>query len=767
MNKKHEYVIENFSKMNYSSVIKATKTALVFLTSAMLLLSGIHPNLLVQPASAVTPTPSPLDTLFGPNIYKIMVHVNGADKGSVSPYYHRYVSGYKENGYDQILFNMDHNLLEITGENPYYGNFENLRPWKNESTASTIPGQYIVEQSTAQRIDGNKSLHVKASVPNVAFGSASMFQDMLWEISPVAANLNLKFSIYPVSLKNATTLPDSLIMVALDFNYYDSNITVPKMFLVIQESPPEPLSSGTTFINSTDNVYYVLNKQAPLLPQSGAWNNFNINITNLAVNYYGLSKALNLKINGLHINAYSRNNATSEFYADAIQLTSNNTAEQTYSVLSNLIMSYDSPELRTTSGEKLDLPSALLYFNVSNYLRPAGFSIADEHQAIRDIHSRGDYVFLSKPDDGDVYRNNALNNLWNVDGIAVYSSHNKKIGFAMDIWDRYLSRGILAMGIAEEHPMNTTDVRFSATTAPTQYVYADINSTSTTVEAMAQGRGFVEAGYIRPTMPLFLSAENQQVPMGKFPIYVDSSRSAASLKIDIQNIPFVAKTLRIIRNGTTISTISLEGLTSYNATLTPTLPDKSNYFRFEILNRNGNIIAFSNPIIYVKTSIRSDMWLALAPSLQYGSATSSINSIKYGSNTLSFTAQSRENILVTTKVFTPKAPVDVSGAESWNYDPTSKILTIKTKGIAQVSVTFPATTNTTPTTPKNPTPDDNKPSKDQNNRDKDKDKDKDKDDKDNGDDDRENKAKHKDKEKDKEKDKADKDDDKDEEKDDS
>ncbi|MBI2937975.1 MAG: hypothetical protein HYY22_07200 [Thaumarchaeota archaeon] len=723
----------------------------------MLLLSGINPYFLVQPASAVTPTPSPLGTLFGPNIYKIMVHVNGADKGSVSPYYHTYVSGYKENGYDQVLYNMDHNLLEITSEEPYFGSFENLTPWIKKSTSSTVPGQYLIEQSTAQHIDGNNSLHAKASALGAAFGSAGMFQNMLWAIAPVAANLNLKFSIYPVSLQSTTASPDSLIMVELDFNYYDSATTVPKMFLVLQDNPAELLASGTAFTNSTDNVYYVLNRQALL--QSGAWNNFNLNITDLAARYYGQNKALNLKINGLHINAYSRNNAPSEFYSDAVQLTSSNTAEQTYSILSNLIKSYDTPELRTASGEKLDLPSALLYFNVSTYLRPSGSGIAGEHQVIETIHSKGDYVFLSKPDEGS-YRDYALNNLWNVDGIAVYSTHNKKMGFAMDIWDYYLSKGVLAMGIAEEHPMNTTDVQFSATTAPTQYVYTDSSSTTTTVEAMAQGRGFVEAGYIRPTMPIFLSAENQQIPMGKFPIYVDTGRNTATLNINLQNIPSVAKTLRVIRNGTTINTISLQGLTSYNTTLTPTLPDKSNYFRLEVLNANGIIIAFSNPIIYVKTSISSDMWLALSPSLQYGSATSSISSIKYGSSTLSFTATSKDTIQVTTKVFTSKAPLNVTGAQNWSYDPTSNILTIKTKGTAQITVTFTATTTTTtkttpintPATPKNQHPDDHKPGKD-NNDDHEDHNDHGKDAKDNHDDnDHGNKGKHKGWDKDKDKD---------------
>jgi hypothetical protein len=299
----------------------------------------------------------------------------------------------------------------------------------------------------------------------------------------------------------------------------------------------------------------------------------------------------------------------------------------------------------------------------------------------------------------------------------------------MDIWDYYLSKGVLAMGIAEEHPMNTTDVQFSATTAPTQYVYADIDSTNTTVEAMAQGRSFVEAGYIRPTMPIFLSAENQQIPMGKFPIYVDSNRSEASLNINLQNISFMAKTLRVIRDGTTINTVSLQGLTSYNTSLIPSLPDKSNYFRLEVLNANGTIIAFSNPVIYVKTTITPDIWLALSPSLQYGSAKSSIDSINYGNNTLSFTARSPENILVTTKIHTSNAPLNVSGAQSWNYDPTSNILSVKTKGTAQISITFlaPTTTptkntnSTTTTHQKTPTPasNDHKPDKDHNDQGKD------------------------------------------------
>src|SRR3989304_1511916 len=235
---------------------------LIFLVMTMLLLSGILPNIPIRPASAISAIPPPVNQLFGPGIEKVMVHVNGADKGEVSPYYHTYLSGYRENGYDSVLYNMDHNLLTIEDEEPYNGGFESMTSLV-EKTSSSVSGQYIVEQSSTQHLAGNNALHIRANVAGGTLGYAEIYQDMLWEIAPVAADLNLKFSIYPVSLTDVNAAPNSLITVQLNFTHYDSATTVPKMFLVLQDDPSESLS-GTSFVNDTNNVYYVLNKQTPL-----------------------------------------------------------------------------------------------------------------------------------------------------------------------------------------------------------------------------------------------------------------------------------------------------------------------------------------------------------------------------------------------------------------------------------------------------------------------------------------------------------------------
>jgi len=113
-----------------------------------------------------------------------MVHVNAADKGDISPYFHRYLSNYSQNGYDSVLFNMDHDLLEITEWEPYNGGFETWTPWVKETTSS-VSGSYTAEQSSAQARDGIYSLHAKASVSGSTFGSAGVFQDMLWEVQPI------------------------------------------------------------------------------------------------------------------------------------------------------------------------------------------------------------------------------------------------------------------------------------------------------------------------------------------------------------------------------------------------------------------------------------------------------------------------------------------------------------------------------------------------------------------------------------------------------
>ncbi|TAL47313.1 hypothetical protein EPN87_03225, partial [archaeon] len=617
--------------------------------------------------------PQPMSSIFGQNAYRSVIHVNSADKGEVSPYFYRYMAGYKENGVDAVFFTMDDDLMNITAGEPYDSGFESLSSWETEFHGS---GQQDAKQSSSKYDDGSRSLHILDDNSGTTFGFAGVYQDTTWQVSSIAANLNFIFSVYPVSLEDTTNSADSLIVIELGFNYYDSGTSVPKMVLLLQDNPSEGLEDMPF---SEDVVYHVLSA-----PEFNSWNRYSLNITDLAIRYFGESKALNLKINAIHIAAYSRNGAKADTYVDALELSSNKPADQVYSTLSKSIKSYDSSDFRMMSGERLNMQNVMLYLNIDNYFQQ---SSSGTRKSISNVHSNGDYLFVSKPGVDEYNRNSMLNNLWPIDGMAVWFSRNlEPYGFATDIWDYYLSRGIFAQAIAEAHPMYVNDTYPFATWSPAQFAYADDNSPSSIVESIAQGRSFIEYSYIKPTMMIFLSAENQ-IPMGKFPIYVDSSRSTASLDIDILNIPSSAKTLRLIRNGTTVGTIPLSG-SSYDNTLTPSLPDDAQYFRIEILDSNSTILALSNPVVYVKKSMAPDIWLAPNPSLQYGSASSSVGSVSYAKDTLSFTARSRENVTLTTKVFALKVPSRVTGADSWSFDPSSNITSVKTKGTGQVSISM-------------------------------------------------------------------------------
>ncbi len=653
------------------------KVSLLFLCLALIIV--------LSPVFGSNPVSHPMDNLFGSNVYKAILHVNAADKGEISQYYHRYVAGYEENGFDAVFVTMDDDLMNITGEQPYSGGFESVSSWDILTSDSSVPGDYLVEQSPAKYLGGNHSLHLISRVPGNDFGYAGLSQNTTWQVSQIAANLNLKFSVYPIALENKTSSADSFLTVELGFNYYDSKDHVPKMFLVIQDNLGESLSNELPFNNGTDVEYYVLNDNTPLKFES--WNNFNVNITDLAIGKYGIDKAFNLKINSIQIGAYSRNDANAELYVDSMRLNSNNSVDETYSILSQSIKSYDSSNFRMVPGERINARNVLLYFNLDNYFPK---SSDGTRKTINNVHSNGDYIFVSKPGVDSESRDNMLENLWPVDGMAVYFSRNMEPnGFATDIWDYYLSRGIFAQAIAEAHPMYVNDPDYSIKWAPVQYIYADSNSPDTLVEAMAQGRSFIESSYIKPTMLVLFSAENQQIPMGKFPIYVDSGRDNAILNVNLQNIPSTAKTLRLVMNGTVIDSVPLSG-SSYNNVFTPHLPDKSEYFRLEILNHNGTIIALSNPIVYSKKDFNSnDIWLALSPSLQYGSAKSSIDLISYSNDDiLSFDVHSLDSVEVTTKIFSARSPSSISGVESWNYDSASNVLSVNTAGNTHVSVSL-------------------------------------------------------------------------------
>ncbi len=662
--------------------------------------------ILPKPGLGANPVPSPMDSLFGKNLYKAIIHVNAADKGEISAYYHKNFAGYGDNGFDAVFFTLDDNLMNITSEEPYNGGFESFTSWSSKE--STVPGEYVGEKSSAKYLRGGNSLHASAKVSGENFGYAGAYQDMLWQVSAVAADLNFNFSIYPVAMDNKTEFPDSLFAVEFGFNYYNSRNYTPKMVLLFQENSSETFSDGSPFSNDFDTVYHVMNPQDQL--KFNLWNTFSLNLTDLIVNYYGSEKALNLKINNIGIYAYSRNGADSEFYADVVKLSGNNAVQETFSTLTGSIKNYDSQELRMVPGERLEMQNVMLYLNKQDYFQKAGYGVDNTRKTIKMAHDDGGYLFVSKPDSSAEYRTNMFENLWPVDGMAVYFSRNMgREGFATDIWDYYLTNGIFAQGIAEAHPMYVSDAESYAKWLPAQYVYADDNSPESIVEALAQGRSFVERNRAKVPMMIFFSAENSQVPAGKFPVYVDSSRDEAVLDIELTNIPPEAKILRLIRNGTFLSDEPISG-TSFSKTYTPSLPDKSNYFRIEILN-SSSVMAFSNPIVYIKKNIDPDIWMALAPSLQQGSASSSIESISYSGKNLSFVVKSKRDVSVTTKIFSEKPPSEVMNAESWDYDPAAKIVRVETAGknSDKTIVSFDSKHNRAPTwkdnstSPLNPT----------------------------------------------------------------
>ena len=207
-------------------------------------------------------------------------------------------------------------------------------------------------------------------------------------------------------------------------------------------------------------------------------------------------------------------------------------------------------------------------------------------------------------------------------------------------------------------------------------------------------------------MVLYFSAENDAVPMGRYPIIVDPSTQTTPLHVVLTNVPSSPPNLNLVfkgDNGITIGNpIPLPaGTAKYDNTFTFTLPDAYSYFRYEIQSASsGNRLAFSQPLIFNKTTsaIFPGFWTALVPQ-DSAALDLPVNSISFTNNVLTEQVKVRlpqgDGKTATVKIFIPSgmfASDQFVSSPAGTFDPNSRILTVNT----QVTTANPRTITVSP-----------------------------------------------------------------------
>jgi hypothetical protein len=285
-------------------------------------------------------------------------------------------------------------------------------------------------------------------------------------------------------------------------------------------------------------------------------------------------------------------------------------------------------------------------------------------------------------------------------------------------WDEYLSDGIAVMATATPNVHSPTGVNRMNSEGFAIYAYSDSSNTNTILEKIAMGRSYIASvkvggGSLNNTpMNLYFAALGDKVPMGRYPVVVDSQTSkTGKLHAVVTNVPSSANYKLVLKSngGANVgSSIAIPSGTSlfeheYNLSL-GTIPNGSfKYYRYEVQDSQGNPVAFSQPILYQKTSsaIYPGFWTALVPKAS-AALDLPADSVTFSSGVLLQKIGARlvqgEGQVATVKTYMPKGmfsndsfsvKIDSAGSGlAWQFSASSRILTANFTVIGPDDVTL-------------------------------------------------------------------------------
>lgn len=641
--------------------------------------------------------------LFPPNIYRVAEHVHSVDESVVTNhYYSKFVIGY-----DALFFAYQSNhLADHDIEDADFESAVPLAYWALEKEGSFLNGYPVIERSNNQKYTGNYSLHLKTSSASNETNDPSYagITQKLTHPSPLSANLNVSYKIFPVRLTSQTGGIDSQIQVRFNLLHWNSSDVFPAIVFTYVNASREEFESN--FLNDTQTVY-ILRQAVP-----NSWNNVSENLTEVAESYWGQEFMLDQAVHKTDLRVIGSNNGIAEVYLDHLRKNVTLLNSDVYRVQADQIARWSTPEFKMFPGEELNGVSNLFSLNVpANKFIESARGTNGPKVDISKLHNMSLYAGLAHPFQNESQLNWAQNSTYDVDMIDIYG--NKGCLFEPDtrVWDHYLRKGTFAMATATPNVHAPLGIERMNNEGYAMYVFSNSSNAEDLVENIATGRSFIESMSIvndnqntttepGPPMSLYFTTARDQVPMGRYPIIVDANTKEMDLHVIVTNIPSSVPHVNFVikKDGITIhNPIPINGgTTKFDHTFSVPITFNGNhtYFRYEIQDASsGRILAFSQPLIFIKASspIFSNFWTALVPQ---NSAAFDLDrdSVSFQNNVLiekvkvRFPERGSEK-LATLKIFIPNGVFEnddfsvsvdpyIPNSSSYSFDHQNRILNI-------------------------------------------------------------------------------------------
>ena len=595
-------------------------------------------------------------------------------------------------GYDAV-FTTDHNALDKIKEGKYWGNNKTFlftlgedESWDNVTGAGVNYSK--LEYVTDVVYSGSKSLHFALNTTSAdqitLYKTVSLPWDAIVTISfvvnftPVFSKAGLQISILTptgingsvVKHKNGTVYFCKEIKIDFDVNAYrfTANKTTPTV-------PIGEYSFRYNFLNTT--------------VANNTWVKYTFNLTKFIEDFdadYKPEPIPNtMHLIRLEIFIDKAESTLFEGYIDDFVVNVTLPVNFAQSLLDKYEWTnnyYRSQGIQVYCGSEIsEIPhmNVFYYNSVSDVITVEQQLSLNNSGVVQEVHNKGWLIQQNHPTGysaakGWNYTELVLdNNAWGADLIEARS--NKEL----ELWDTLLSRGVIILGMAgsDTHTGFTEGLN-------TTYIYAASNSRLDIFRSMFEGRMFMGLNNFSGILIFNIKESSEPYP-ARYPIYI-SKNVNATLYVKVNGTQNGWK-LCWIRNGTYILNETITS-TSFEKTRIFTLPDKANYFRIEVRDQNDKLIAWSEPIFFIKkTTFPTKMYYYISSIITPDKKNYNNEKIK-GTTSIDFTDQRLHVVLQgptgvtgTTVIYCPYDPIMIFEdgelkTTGYTWNPDTKLLTV-------------------------------------------------------------------------------------------
>jgi len=606
----------------------------------------------------------------------------------------------KDRGYQVVLVSEHDYSTTGSAQTDFFippfknGGFEKGRLYPNQWRPIRLPrssAEYLNVTDSSLYLEGNNSLHLRLKGNQGNFDLLSLaYRETDKERvhdRAIAYNLLLSFSLYFPELMNSS---DSVAYVSCslgrrgDVRY--NEVSNRLSFYFSEES--WEANGVLDLSNNTRQVSIRLDQPFK------EWRTYTVNITDYALNLFdGLedvpTKYLFLK--QMTVNLASRHGVAADIYADGFQISSGWASAEMYDWWRNDIESYSDDVFLVIAGLETTLRPDIGAYGLETWQNFSRYELVEER--VKEIQKADAISCIANPRASN-FTAVREGGGWGAELLEIYNTvhDSEPSSQVLKVWDQFLSRGVLIFGVVgfDSHGLQAIpgSQQPSVVSQPIyeNLIIARSLNRDQILSSLREGQLYVVRSHYAVRMVLSAGLNGPQQGRG---VIFTSSETGAVLNVHLENVP-IGSQLVIIQNGTRALTTEIQRDPfdwEYHLPMT----GEAGYFRLEVHHEDRTIV-FSNPLFFKKTLLPQDIWLALDPTL----TSSTITSVQADNGLLEVRLESPAKDSAILRIHSPSRPdrFTIDGNDyteyeyptiqrvlesnyGWNYNSTSKILTLK------------------------------------------------------------------------------------------